>query len=264
MEKTFLDHTCRSANIRAIMRDPAIRDTISELLRSYQGLESEDRRGTRLHEQSVLSSVGTADPFPTIGKGSLVSLGAAIFSALVATLNAEVGYERYIDVETLIRRPKVVYMRNRATVFTKIAFRGVTYGTTTTSPANSNILFTTADGTCAGRITSIFCHTRMEMRSPGEVEETFVVVERLKELSEEDSKRDPYRQFPHVGGQLYCNEYIAAPIILRPNQIRCHVAKTVLDEGLGFDFPCAHILPLERVGAFLYWALICSNSGDPI
>ena len=97
-----------------------------------------------------------------------------------------------------------------------------------------------SEGWHAGKIKQIFTHSILQ---PSEV---YFVIQKFKELSPEMASRDPYRQFPLVGGRLYHPELEEEPEIVTSQEIVAHFAYTSLEEE-DFGFPCFHALPLDKV-----------------
>lgn len=97
-----------------------------------------------------------------------------------------------------------------------------------------------SEGWHAGKIKQIFTHSVLQ---PSAV---YFVIEKFKELSLEMASRDPYRQFPLVGGRLYHPELEEELEIVTPQEIIAHFAYTPLEEE-DFGFPCFHALPLDKV-----------------
>ena len=76
--------------------------------------------------------------------------------------------------------------------------------------------------------------------------EAFFVVQRFKKFSADEAKRDPYRQFPLVGGRLYhCNLEDKIEVVVAQD-IVAHFAHTPHNEQT-FGLPCFHALPLDKV-----------------
>jgi hypothetical protein len=96
------------------------------------------------------------------------------------------------------------------------------------------------EGWYAGKIKQIFTHSVLQ---PSEV---YFVVQKFRELSPQLESRDPYRQFPLVGGRLYHPELKGELEIVTTQEIIAHFAYTPLEEE-DFGFPCFHALPLDKV-----------------
>ena len=92
----------------------------------------------------------------------------------------------------------------------------------------------------AGEIKQIFT---VGFRSSSEA---YFVVQRFKELSAKEAEKDPYRQFPLVGGRLYHPELEDKREVVMAREIIAHFAHTPYDEQT-FGFPCFHALPLNKV-----------------
>ncbi|KAI0048321.1 hypothetical protein FA95DRAFT_1605300 [Auriscalpium vulgare] len=220
LELTFMKHTSRSANLRPLLDDPHIKKKLSKLVDEYDALRQEDRRGTRIQDTINIHS---SDGVPRLDRcQDEQCLSDAQYEALAKKLS-----EDY---------PGMIF---RA---------GVTYKIHEVAPKDSNVIFRLSDTTTtAGRITSLFTHERMK---PGGRfrKETFLAVEALSDLQEDQVSQDPYRQF-HADfglGRLYQNDYQPHCYVVKPSQIVCHFAKTVLNDlSMPGDF--VHALPLNRL-----------------
>ena len=74
----------------------------------------------------------------------------------------------------------------------------------------------------------------------------YFVIKRFKELSAEETTRDPYRHYPLVGGRLYHAELEDKIQVVPLREIIAHFAHTphAMED---FGFPCFHALPLDKV-----------------
>ncbi|KZT08857.1 uncharacterized protein LAESUDRAFT_617409, partial [Laetiporus sulphureus 93-53] len=244
LELTYMTHTCRAANLRALLRHDKIRGIMDEFMTCYDGIYNEDRRGTRLRESTTLD----AQPQGIPGKNSKVtSLEKNQFMALLQLLNAEIGHDMYVDARDVRRTPGCQQLSNKGTNCPKIMIGGITYRPHNVAPKDSNIIFSSPHTahTQAGRIINIFLHQHRDVHGKL-VEESFVSIESLQELTELDRLSDPYSNFPGVGGKLYYNAYSSDINVVRPSNIISHFAKTPM-EVQGIKRSCIHVLPLDRV-----------------
>jgi hypothetical protein len=92
----------------------------------------------------------------------------------------------------------------------------------------------------AGQIKQIFT---VAFRSSSKV---LFVRQRFKEFSVDKAKRDPYHQFPLVGGHLYHCELEDEIEVMIAQDIVAHFAYTPHDEQT-FGLPCFHALPLDNM-----------------
>jgi hypothetical protein len=74
----------------------------------------------------------------------------------------------------------------------------------------------------------------------------YFVIQKFRELSSHEASRDPYRQFPLVGGRLYHTELEDKIEVIPSQRIISHFAHTPHDRQ-DFGFPCFHALPLDKV-----------------
>ena len=81
------------------------------------------------------------------------------------------------------------------------------------------------------------------------MEETFVILNRYKELSKQHSTYDLYRPFSLSGGRL-CYDTFKQVEAARATDLVCHFARTPLREckmAEEINVPCIRILPLDLV-----------------
>ena len=93
----------------------------------------------------------------------------------------------------------------------------------------------------AGEIKQIF--TVASGPSPGKA---YFVLQRFKEFSAQEAHRDPYWQYPLVGGHLYHPELEDEICVVMMQKIVAHFACTPFSKQ-EFGFPCFHVLPLDKV-----------------
>jgi hypothetical protein len=94
----------------------------------------------------------------------------------------------------------------------------------------------------AGKIKQIFAYPT---GLPSKLEAYFVI-QRFKELSDQEALQDPYRRYPLVGGRLYHHDLEDKIEVVPSQEITAHFAHTPHDEK-DFGFSCFHALPLDRV-----------------
>lgn len=153
------------------------------------------------------------------------------------------------------RAPLKIYRRS------KIVRRGLAFTTCKTSLCDSNIICgqSIKNGWYAGRIHDIFSYATT--KSNGEpLVETFVLVKRFRELSEEDAAIDQYRKWIIAGGRV-CYATTLEPskledltsreldeyVLLTPKDILCHFAATSQVYEQKIKAPHVHVLPIDRV-----------------
>ncbi|KAI0039183.1 hypothetical protein FA95DRAFT_1504529, partial [Auriscalpium vulgare] len=244
LELTFMKHTSRSANLRPLLDDPHIKKKLSKLVDEYDALRQEDRRGTRIQDTINIHS---SDGVPRLDRcQDEQCLSDAQYEALAKKLSEDCP-GMYVRDGAKTQAGQISLTRT-VTTASRIFLAGVTYKIHEVAPKDSNVIFRLSDTTTtAGRITSLFTHERME---PGGRfrKETFLAVEALSDLQEDQVSQDPYRQF-HADfglGRLYQNDYQPHCYVVKPSQIVCHFAKTVLNDlSMPGDF--VHALPLNRV-----------------
>ena len=243
--------SCRAANLRPLLRDPAVSNALQEFTDVYHALSGEDERGMRL--DSVLRSTGTSS-VPDLADapgGKYTALDEDTYSALLRLLNGDSPASSYVDPKIARKGEQQRNLSRQALARNDIVISGIHYRTVQAASRDSNIQFTIPgrDRASAGSIMSIFIHRRKSLQGDV-VQETFLSVCELAELRPEDMQYDHFRRFPYVGGQLYRNEYTAGVYVLRPCDVHCHVARTPLVVPRITDV-CVHVLPLDRVRSIL-------------
>lgn len=246
-------HSCRAANLRAILEDPEIRPHVGELLEAFEHFQSEDRRGTRLRESNL--STGSFSPSKKPVKS--VVLEDACVKALAVYLGSQNPGMVFINLRDRRRVAGATYLSDRAFHTPSYQVRGVTFRSVHDAPKDSNIMYwadTSKTTLCAGQIMKIFSYKHRGARGE-DVDGTYVFVATYEELSAEDAVHDYYRTYPHVGGRLYY-ERRRDGIVISVNQIVSHFARTPMNMP-GIDEPCVHALSLDKVTAFALSCMHC-------
>lgn len=250
VEMTFMKAACRTANLQPLLNNPTTQSLVGELTDAFSKFINEDQRGTRIHDAFTLEEKEQGKGDPGVKKTEIV-LQPSVYDALLARLNLE----NQSGGATYVPRPHKTagqrFLSNDAISCRRVQINGVRYQPAKSSSGNSNAMYR-VPGRCepiAGRISDIFLHMR-KLENGRSIEEMFLVARPLVQLSMEDSKRDPYRQFPIVGGSLHYARYDDQRIhILRPADVVCHFAKTSLG-NIGMVEATVHVLPLDRVCVF--------------
>ena len=129
--------------------------------------------------------------------------------------------------------------------YNKFTQRGAIFTPSSFSVRDSNVVICKGDGQWyAGRIKQIFAYPS-GLLLPSKPEAYFVI-QRFKELSDQEALRDPYRNYPLVGGRLYRLDLEDKIEVVPSQDITAHFAHTPHDEK-EFGFPCFHALPLDKV-----------------
>jgi hypothetical protein len=89
--------------------------------------------------------------------------------------------------------------------------------------------------------------------------EAYFVIQRFKELLDQEASRDPYHKYPLVGGRLYRLDLVDKIEVVLSQEVTGHFAHTPHDEK-DFGFPCFHALPLDKVTVSPYCRLSNANS----
>jgi len=137
----------------------------------------------------------------------------------------------------------------KARQYNKFTQRGAIFSPSSFSVRDSHVVVRKGDW-YAGRIKQIFVYP------PGRSSklEAYFVIQRFKELSDQEALQDPYRNYPLVGGRLYHLDVEDKIEVVSSQEITAHFAHTPHDEK-DFGFPCFHALPLDKVTHSLYCRL---------
>ncbi|KAI1781983.1 hypothetical protein LXA43DRAFT_907146 [Ganoderma leucocontextum] len=266
METAFLLSSCRAANFRPLLRSAPVMATMQEFVALHNKLSGEERRGMRFDD--IFRSLGVDHPRGDPGpRSQRVTLDDAMVVALRNRLNLEIGQDFYTDAQRNRTRTPQVVLSREAIVCTRVAVAGVFYKTSARSRGDSHVICSHAPQSPStakypARIEHIILFDR-RLPEGGHIEETFLFVKRLLPLSATDSRYDPFRRFPRVGGYLCYDRYAHDLQAVRPTDLVCHFAKTRMDhlevkerivsDGQThlrvhrFEHPCTHVLPLDRV-----------------
>ncbi|OSC96548.1 hypothetical protein PYCCODRAFT_1378951 [Trametes coccinea BRFM310] len=262
MEGTFMKTSCRAANLRVLLQDSTLKSSLAEFLETFRALSGEDERGMRL--DSILRSKESFVVPQGSGSSTRSHLDEIVYNLLLKTLNGETDRATYVDSATTSKRAGERYLSREAQQHSDIIIRGIHYRTTPTSLRDSNVQYrlSSSDADPAvGRIRSIFTHSRKGVEGRW-ISETFLVVDRLEELSENDARLDNFRRYPYAGGRLYYEQVRPSYHVIRPPQIICHVARTPLNVS-GISSPTVHVLPLDRVRCLAFPSML-RNSLRPV
>ncbi|PIL32244.1 hypothetical protein GSI_05489 [Ganoderma sinense ZZ0214-1] len=257
LELTFMRHSCRAANLRAMLDDRDIRQHVEGLLEAYDNLRFEDRRGTRNRESISLNQTAA----PSVGKTTPITLADPCFRALIQCLNSEANGRTFVDYRDLQRDQGLTNILNDAMRIASVHLHGVSYRAKTDSLKDCNIMYWTDSSQRdlgPARILQIFSHSyRVEGRP---VERTYMYIEPLKPLSAEDTVHDPYRMFPYVGGRLYYDCYLP-PLVLPLESIVSHFARTpmVIEK---IPISCIHVLSLDKSVRMLTATFVDGSQGE--
>ena len=250
MEITFMNQVARSANLRPILRNPALREAMGDVLDSYSKVINEDSRGTRIRDALSLEeqTVGVGIPF---NSSSMTKLDDDVFEALLNRLNNSSPEQGplYIDEYVRARPAGSSFLHRSNTPCKAVKIGGVKFQPERCSLKDSNILYSDAlvpHQVHAGRIKHIFLHKRPSFSSDQKIEQTFLVVHRLKVLDPIDKNHDHFSRYPGVGGSLYYDEYEPIVDIVIPTEVLCHFARTSY-KSPSIPRSCVHVLALDRV-----------------
>ncbi|KAH9911471.1 uncharacterized protein BXZ73DRAFT_34095, partial [Epithele typhae] len=243
LEITYVNQSCREANLRVLAADERIREDVAEIVQAFERDATEDRRGTRLREANALG-IGLV-PHNQHKPREPAALDDHCFEALVKFFNTNTHGQRYASYnDGPMEDDHVILLFNSAVPCDGVYAHGVTFRSFSKSQKDCNVLFrskTAQQGILAGRINHVFKYA-----TSSEPEEcTYLFVTPLLELTTADAEHDPFRSYPLVGGQLYYGEY-AEPIIIAADQLVSHFARTPI-EIANIEKSCIHVLPLDKV-----------------
>ncbi|KAI9059822.1 hypothetical protein FKP32DRAFT_1535489, partial [Trametes sanguinea] len=246
LEITYMKHSCRAANLRAILDDPTIRPDVEELVDAYEQFRTEDRRGTRLRE-SVSMGSHASGPRRAKVDGKPIHLSDTCFAALVKHLNSKAGSETFIDMRERRRVSGSRQLLNRAIRLPSLQIHGVSFRAENDSSKDSNVIYwkdETRKSTAAARIQEIFSYSYREPDG-NIVEGIYLFVLPYTELNHADVAHDYYRRYPLVGGCLYYDRKDPG-VIITPDIVVSHFARTPVVVP-AINEPCIHSLPLDKV-----------------
>lgn len=245
---TYLTTACRVANLHAILSDFGA-GVAPELLSAYKNFKNYDGRGTRIFDsvtlQPSIQLEGIGDP----GRGRKeIKITPSAFAAFKSRLNAEAGETVYVPA-LQSKQQHQIGLNDRAVLCTKVMVRGVRYQPLSSSSRNCHIIFRDHRNIAQerpGQIQEILLHKRRLTTGTPMTEETFIVVQTYSPLLDVDIPKDDYRKYG-VAGALYYAHFENNVVVIRPQDIVCHFAKTTLS-SFPIESPCIHVLPLNRVG----------------
>lgn len=129
----------------------------------------------------------------------------------------------------------------KARQYNKFTQCGAIFSPSSFSVRDSRVVISKGDW-YAGRIKQIFAYPSGSSSKL----DTYFVIQRFKELSDQEALQDPYRNYPLVGGRLYHLNLEDKIEVVPSQEITAHFAHTLHDEK-EFGFPCFHALPLDKV-----------------
>lgn len=232
-------NACRGANLRAILHDPSTLKVVGEMVKTFDTVIGGDRRGSRLSDFR-----NPSQHLQALGKRKLKELEAPIFTALTQSVDQN---------GPLLSRPNVY-------TYDKLVISGTQFQTEDSLPADSYITCEHQGVQYCGRIESIFL-------PPGQEDPTTVLlaIRRYTPLSEEDQEKDPYRLWGFAGGELFYDHFLKDYLIIKPEEVIGHIAKTALGCVFGITSECVHVLPLDQVTlAFISVLLRAYNPTAPV
>lgn len=119
---------------------------------------------------------------------------------------------------------------------------GMTFSTSSNSPRNSNVIIgNTPEDWVAAEVKYI-----LTTEDASEAPLLIVILQLFSELEDGDIQKDPYRNFPLVGGRIFYDKLNPRLLVVDSSSIQCHFARTTnvipLINQLHF-----HCLPLDKV-----------------
>ncbi|KAH9855542.1 hypothetical protein C2E23DRAFT_684025, partial [Lenzites betulinus] len=267
LEMTFMMHSCRAANLRPLLRSPAVQRFMHEFSKSLSAADGDDRRGMRLdailRSTTEDTSLPQARPFKSSRPAPLED---EVYAALLERLSLPGQDCVYMDERQFyVERPPGKRPLPRVAVLcSSIPISGVLYKPSTRAAGDGNIMFRhplLGSNPQPGHIEKIILHTRQDTGGK-DISESFIYVKRLKALNALDASLDPFRRYPTVGGRLYYRSFEDKTLVLRAWDIISHFASTTMDHLVvqvpgaldatkhhpcRISKPCVHVRPLDRV-----------------
>lgn len=197
---------------------------MGELVKAFDTVIGGDRRGSRLSDLR-----NPSQHLQVLGSRKLKELEAPVFSALLAqSTNPDSHFNHPPD--------------QNAYTYNKLVISGTQFQTGDSLPADSYIACEHQGDQYCGRIKRIFL-------PPGEEDTATVLlaVQCYAPLSEEDKLKDPYRLWGFSGGELFYHRFLKDYLIIKPEEVVGHIAKTALGYVFGINAECVHVLPLDQV-----------------
>lgn len=203
-------------------------------MKAFDTVIGGDRRGSRLSDLR-----NPSQRLQVLGRRTLKELEAPVFSALLA---------QSTDPNGLVSHHP---SNQNAYTYNKVVISGTQFQTRNSLPADSYIICEHQGVQHCGRIESIFL-------PPGQEDTTNVLlaIRIYTPLSEEDKTKDPYRLWGFSGGELFYDQFLEDYLIITPEEVIGHIAKTALGSVFGIDNECVHILPLDQVALALFVVLL--------
>ncbi|KAA1479470.1 hypothetical protein DENSPDRAFT_758942, partial [Dentipellis sp. KUC8613] len=219
MEGTFMRHTCRSSNLQHLMQDPVVKSTVSDLVKAYEAVAAEDRRGTRVQDvTSGNSTLWTVTTPPA--SSNVVRMEKDVYQAYGKAVR-ELHSNKFVPEGFTKKTPQQEYLSRTVIACPKIFIGGITYKPYNLSTKDCNVITRAGH---AGRLEHIYKQVDGPLAS-----EVYLVVRNLCNMIASDAEHDYYRKFSRGTGKLYYDEYEPNIAVLRPDDIACHFAKTPMD-----------------------------------
>jgi len=207
------------------------------MVKAFDTVIGGDRRGSRLSDLR-----NPSQHLQVLGSRKLKELEVPIFAALLAQSTDPVSHPNHPPNQS-------------AYTYNKLVISGTEFQTGDSLPADSYIICEHQGVQHCGRIKRIFL-------PPGEEDTASVLlaIQRYAPLSEEDKMKDPYRIWGFSGGELFYNRFLKDYLIVKPEEVVGHIAKTALGCVFGIDTECVHILPLDQVTLAFFTVLLPAYS----
>lgn len=206
---------------------------MGELVETFDTVIGGDRRGSRLSDLR-----NPSQHLQALGKRKLKKLETPISDALLAQSANPDGlapcHPPNFDTYT----------------YKKLVIRGTQFQTEDSLLADSYISCEHQGTQHYGRIKSIFLPPGQE-----DTATALLAIQRYMPLSEEDKAKDPYRLWGFSGGELVYDRFLEDYLIIKPEEVIGHIAKTTLGCVFGITVECAQVLLLDQVAPMLFTVL---------
>ncbi|KIJ50297.1 hypothetical protein M422DRAFT_27339 [Sphaerobolus stellatus SS14] len=264
LESTFMTQFTRAANLRAVMVDALVPETLKGIREVFESTFSIMGRSMLLRD--IMAQGGSRYSAPTLdelSKKRKKPLDAEIRHLLLEQLHREfVGEGSFAfsddDEEDTIPLPPNAWAlrkcKHNGIWYVKAIPNPPTEGQDgpTTPHRDSHIVFKTNNGFVPSLITHIFAYEHLIPGGSKPILDVYLVVREYYELTAAHIVADHWRQFPISGGKLYYDRLKNQARLINVKNVAGHFAKTPYGAGeiSGIDVPCLHALPLTWHHAF--------------
>lgn len=247
LEKTLFERMCMTQRLKGLVSSCEVYGhRLKPFMDRLEDFLSPTIKGT------VLENLTSVNIQQNISQGEECWLGKDVLEHL-AVLLVRVGKRQGMNVMNPTKyhgdtcdHVQDTAIHPRARSYNKFCYRGATFSPSSFSMWDSHVVIRPVIGKgisndwYAGKIKQIFTYPL------GPSSKGYFVIQKFRELSDQEAMRDPYRLYPLVGGRLYHPELEDKIEVVGLEEIIAHFAHTPHDEQ-EFGFSCFHALPLDKV-----------------